>query len=77
MELSPRNLGVIDPPTARLVLNILIAVIGLAIGAWLLFGATDNRPADTPTALMFGAFLVAASLLLLNSSIRFFRKYRE
>jgi len=77
MELSPRNLGVIDPPTARLVLNILIAVIGLAIGIWLLSGATDNRAADTPMTLMCGAFLVAASALLANSSIRFFLKYRN
>lgn len=77
MEMSPRNLGVIDPPTARLVLNILIAVIGLGLGIWLLFGATDNRPTDTPTALMVGAFVVAASVLLLSSSIRFFLKYRE
>jgi hypothetical protein len=75
MEMSPRNLGVIDPPTARLVLNILIAVIGLALGLWLLSGGTESRPADSPLSLICGAFLVAASVLLLNSSIRFFRKY--
>jgi hypothetical protein len=77
MEMSPRNLGVIDLPTARLVLNILIAVIGLALGIWLLSGGTERRPADSPLSLICGAFLVAASVLLLNSSIRFFRKYRN
>jgi hypothetical protein len=76
MEMSPRNLAVIDHPTARLVLNILVSVIGLAIGIWLMSGATDNLP-DTPMTLMCGAFLVAASVVLLNSSIRFFLKYRK
>jgi hypothetical protein len=77
MEMSPRNFGVIDPPTARLVLNVCVAVIGLVLGVWLLSGALDNRPADTPLTLICGAFLVAASVLLVNSSIRFFLRYRK
>ncbi len=77
MEMPPRSLGFIDPPTARLVVNVLAAVIGLSAGVWLLSAGTDNRAADTPTMLMLGAFLIAASILLLNSSIRFFLKYRK
>ena len=77
MEMFPRNFGFMDPPTARLVLNVCVSGIGLVLGIWLLSGGTDSRPVDSPVTLICGAFLVAASVLLLNSAIRFFLKYRK
>jgi hypothetical protein len=77
MEISPRNFGVINPLAARLALHTGIAATGLILGIWLLSGGVDNRSSDSPAGLICGAFLIPASLLLLNFSIRFYLRYRK
>ncbi len=77
MEISPRNFGLINPLTARLALHACVSASGLILGIWLLSGGIENRSSDSPVGLICGAFLVPASLLLLNFSIRFFLKYRK
>jgi hypothetical protein len=77
MEISPRNFGFINPLTTRLALHTCLSAIGLILGMWLLAGGLDNRSTDSPVGLICGAFLIPASLLLLNFSIRFFLKYRK
>ena len=77
MEISPRNFGITNPLTARLALHVCVSASGLILGIWLLSGGIENRSSDSPVGLICGAFLVPASLLLLNFSIRFFLKYRK
>ena len=77
MEISPRNFGLINPHTARLALHTCISGAGLILGIWLLASGIDNRSSDSPLGLICGAFLIPASMLLLNFSIRFYLRYRK
>jgi hypothetical protein len=77
MEISPRNFGFINPLTARLALHVCLSATGLILGIWLLSAGIDNRSTDSPAGIICGAFLIPASMLLLNSSVRFFLKYRQ
>jgi hypothetical protein len=71
------NLGTPHPLTVRLAVNSCICALGLALGVWLVLRGLENTATDTPFGLVFGAFLVVASLMLFQSSLRFFFKHRR